>query len=207
MLTSLGRLSIGQLQIGLSGVLPGLKLRLDEARGVKASIAANIDKSLGLNINIDALLAGFNPSAALQFKLPDIGKLGAQIQADVDLLNTKLGKIQLQIDAFQSAIGASAAAWNYTGPTNAFAGQLGTAVSALGGSIDALILTCSEPALWAALGALLYVGSSGANGTLNSLLKLVPGLNHFSPCIIIIHDSFFYLFMVMALFENIHQYV
>ena len=26
------------------------------------------------------------------------------------------------------------------------------------------------------------------NGTLNSLLKLVPGLNHFSPCSIIIHD-------------------
>jgi hypothetical protein len=178
-LISLGRLSIAQLQIGMAAALPGLKLRLQEAKGAQASISANLEKLLGNGLNIDAILAGFNVEAIANFKPLDITKLGLQIQADLDFLNGKLLKLEKQLVDIQAALGVSGiTAWAYRGPASDFGNQLSHASQ---GDVltDALVLTATDPTAWAALSAVMFVGSvslggASAGGTLVELGQ-IPG--------------------------------
>lgn len=166
--TPLGTLTGGAINTGVALAIPTIELKLGDVLGLIASMQANLDVMIGLNIPnpIDLTLgleAALSAVADLSINLPSASlSLAGTIEVELALLlalSVSLGELLATLTAGMNAGGI--AAYAYEGAASNLGSEVGQATS--GGiagtspsnNVNALVLACADPSAWASLGLIL----------------------------------------------------
>ncbi len=160
-LNYLGALNGGQWNTGVATLIARIRLLLDELRGIKAALQAQIQVSLGVNLpDVDVLLdAGLDVVADLGIDglidnlinvQTDFGAAISGIEAKIELLLDLIADLSLQLSA------GGLAFWTYSGSAAGLGAELRTAIedgvpsgSGPGASCYGLVLAGTAPSMTA----------------------------------------------------------